>query len=101
MGSELNAMKTSDRTWLYLVPIPVLFFGIASVFNSGRGPFYCGYYYDPDYNYLFNALNLSLGFRPEHIDHPGTTVQLFGAAIIKTLNFGSSDVETAVNVIGR
>ncbi len=94
-------MKTSARTWLYLVPIPVLFFVIASIFVNGRGPFYCAYYYDPDYNYLVNALNLALGFRPEHVDHPGTTVQLFGAAIIKTLNFGSSDVETAVNVIGR
>src|SRR6266487_1367494 len=104
MSSELNApnaMKTSERTWLYLVPIPVLFFVIASIFVNGRGPFYCAYYYDPDYNYLVNALNLALGFRPEHVDHPGTTVQLFGAAIIKTLNFGSSDVETAVNVIGR
>jgi len=31
---------------------------------------------------------IGLGFRPEHIDHPGTTVQLFGAVIIKVRNFG-------------
>ncbi len=83
-------MKTSERTRLCLVPIPVLFFVIASIFLSGRGPFYCAYYYDPDYNYLFNALNLSLGYRPEHVDHPSGVVSEFAEYVADSNLFGTA-----------
>jgi hypothetical protein len=39
---------------------------------------------DPPYCYLFNALNLASGnLELGHIDHPGTTLQVLGALIIR------------------
>src|SRR6185369_15881557 len=43
----------------------------------------------PDYAYLFNGLNLVNGVRPEHVDHPGTPVQLFAAGGIELANLGT------------
>lgn len=40
---------------------------------------------DPDYGYLLNSLMIVEGKSPNHIDHPGTTVQLLGALVIKIL----------------
>lgn len=42
---------------------------------------------DPDYGYLMNSLLLLEGKAPIHIDHPGTTVQLLGAAVIRIIYF--------------
>lgn len=40
---------------------------------------------DPEYAYLLNGLNLAFDYgNIGHIDHPGTTVQVFSAVIIKT-----------------
>jgi hypothetical protein len=34
------------------------------------------YGYDPAYAYLFNGMGLMRGFTPEHVDHPGTPLQM-------------------------
>ncbi len=46
------------------------------------GPYYNKNRSDPSYAYLFNALDIEQGVTPFLIQHPGTTVQLIGAAVI-------------------
>ena len=41
-----------------------------------------GYDMDPSYQYLFNGLMLIHGSVPEHIDHPGTPLQIWAGIII-------------------
>ena len=38
---------------------------------------------DPDYGYLLNSLLILEGRAPVHVDHPGTTVQILGALVIR------------------
>jgi hypothetical protein len=50
-----------------------------------RGPLWLGANSDPSYQYLLNALLLLDGGTPAHVDHPGTTVQMLGAAALRLL----------------
>src|SRR6476646_430590 len=63
------------------------------------GPFYLGTNYDPDYAYLFNALNLAVFHPPRHIDHPGTPVQVVGALVLRAQHPVASNVELAFDTI--
>jgi hypothetical protein len=47
-----------------------------------RGPLYLEVNADPEYAYLLNALLVAEGRAPRHTDHPGTTVQVIGAATL-------------------
>ena len=62
-----------------------------TLLSRARGPFYLPFHYDPDYAICFSGLNLLNGVAPEHIDHPGTTLQLFAAVFLKLANIGSSN----------
>ncbi len=71
-----------------LLLLPILFFSWAFVLQKNSGPNYLttsyrGQHFDPEYAYLFNALNVIHGIPPWHIDHPGTPLQVLGAIIIK------------------
>lgn len=59
--------------------------------DSG-GPYFLNYY-DPSYVYLINSLNLLQLSSVGHFDHPGTTVQIMGAIILKLkfISEGSAD----------
>lgn len=59
---------------------PVLLFCLPLALRSYYGPYFLGYNSDPDYAYLLNSLNILNATPPGHTDHPGTTVQLLGAA---------------------
>lgn len=65
-----------------LLAIPLAIFVLAVLAADAEGPYYGALNSDPDYIYLFNALNILLFHAPGHTDHPGTTVQLFGAGIV-------------------
>lgn len=41
-----------------------------------------GLFFDPEHAYLFNALHVARGHAPAHWHHPGTPVQILGAAVI-------------------
>ena len=77
-----HAMPLLRKAGLFL-PLPLLFVAAAFLFAQAAGPFYLAYRYDPEYAYLLNGLNLVLGWRPEHIDHPGTPLQLCWALILR------------------
>jgi len=66
---------------------------------SARGPFYLGTNNDPDYTYLLNSLNLARGLPVFHVDHPGTPVQLLGAAVLRISSPFASKSELAAAVI--
>lgn len=62
-------------------------------FRNSLGPFYYNIGYDPSYVYLINSLNIAQFKSPQHVDHPGTTLQVTGAVILKLVYFfsGKSD----------
>ncbi|HEY4932724.1 MAG TPA: hypothetical protein VII95_06915, partial [Terriglobales bacterium] len=74
-----SASRTSTR---YLLIIPALLFVLSSVLTSKAGPYYLVYNSDPDYAYLFNALDILEFTEPRLMEHPGTTLQELGAAVI-------------------
>jgi len=44
-------------------------------------PGFWRFYADPPYMYLFNSLSLGTGLTPQHVDHPGTSLQWLMAGI--------------------
>jgi len=73
--------------------LPALLLVISFYFRKSAGEYFLSIgannvpNYDPAYVYLINSLNLAKGVLVSHIDHPGTSVQLIGALIIKTLYY--------------
>ncbi len=61
--------------------IPVLIFTSSWYLRTASGPYY-EYNFDPEYCYFLNALSILDGEVPGHTDHPGTTLQILGAATI-------------------
>src|SRR5262245_51688104 len=68
---------------LVLAVPPVLFALTVLALKEARGPFWYGKNSDPDYAYLFNSLVVAQVRSPGHIDHPGTTLQVFGALVLR------------------
>lgn len=75
--------------YLSLLILPVLLFYSASLLKISQGPYYLNIE-DPSYVYLINSLNVSLRFPVGHFDHPGTTVQIIGAAVIRLYHWINS-----------
>ncbi len=65
---------------LLIVPAALLILSVVLV--KAQGPWGANNRSDPEYNYLLNSLDLLTFHVPFHIDHPGTTLQEFGAVII-------------------
>lgn len=82
----MAALDTSPKSspWLLMIfPIAVAVIGIGYLFVMS--PIYGGgafYNYDPVYTYLFNGLTLLDGNAPDHIDHPGTPLQVLVAMVV-------------------
>jgi hypothetical protein len=68
--------------WLVWLILPCIFLVLHGAFLRAAGPYYATAKFDPDYAYLCNSLNIAIGLPPSHVDHPGTTLQLLGAAVI-------------------
>src|SRR5437016_12461503 len=67
---------------LLLAVIPAGLF-LSSIFlHAIAGSYYLSGIFDPEYVYLLNSLNLLNIQPPSHTDHPGTTLQIFGAIVI-------------------
>ncbi len=66
---------------ILLLIFPVLLVCEGLQLASVRGPIWLQFR-DPEYAYFFNSLNIVRGNPPEHIDHPGTPLQLLGALVI-------------------
>jgi hypothetical protein len=75
---------------LFLV-IPSVFLVTVSEFTKAKGPQWLPPSFENPYAYLFNSLLLVKGREPMHIDHPGTTTQVFGAIILRASSGKSAD----------
>ncbi|HEY7335872.1 MAG TPA: hypothetical protein VH639_13380 [Bryobacteraceae bacterium] len=67
---------------LSLAAIPVSLLTLSAILTQHHGPYYLRNNFDPEYNYLLNSLNLLTLHSPAHTDHPGTTLQILGAAVV-------------------
>jgi hypothetical protein len=71
-----------SRNKRILLIIPCILFLLSIALTEKRGPYSFGMHFDPEYAYLMNSLNVLSLENPGHTDHPGTTVQEFGAAVM-------------------
>jgi hypothetical protein len=71
--------------------IPAIFLLVALQLTRVSGPQWLGSNFENSYVYLFNSLLIVKGEAPFHIDHPGTTTQVFGAAVLEASQYGSGD----------
>jgi hypothetical protein len=76
-------VTASASAALRLLPIPLLLLAASLATLRNRGPFWLGTNSDPSYVYALNSLRLVEGQAPTHLDHPGLTVQLLGAAVFR------------------
>ncbi|MBL7904784.1 MAG: hypothetical protein JNL22_07155 [Bacteroidales bacterium] len=102
-------MKPADRIfsnrflrlpgYLLLMIIPVILFITSLDTISSRNKAWYAGGYDPEYAYLFNALNMATFKLAGHIDHPGTTMQVAGGLVLRVswlLDPRGEDLKTAV-----
>jgi hypothetical protein len=87
------------RWLLLLIPLAVLVLCILVVIE--RSPFFASWY-DPVYCYLLNGLNIATGhFHVGHVDHPGTPLQLYTAALLRFFHLFSSHKDIVHDVLLR
>jgi uncharacterized membrane protein len=71
--------------------IPALFLIATFKLTKANGPQWLPYGFENSYPYLLNSLLVVKGQSPYHIDHPGTTTQVFGAIVLRTSSLKSAD----------
>ncbi len=81
---EIRGLPTSRQ--LALLVLPLVFLAVSLLTRHSAGPFWLWSNLDPDYWYLIDSLNMVNGDWPKHIAHPGTTLQWFGALLIKAMH---------------
>jgi hypothetical protein len=96
--SKAEPAVSARKGWLWLLVLPICFVILQLVFVRAHGPFYLAHNLDPDYAYLGNSLNVLRLKAPRHIDHPGTTLQVFGAIVLKVAHPFSSNREIVSEV---
>lgn len=75
---------------LILLLVPTAFLIFALQYTKAAGPQWTGNNFENSYPYLFNALLILKRRPPTHIDHPGTTTQIFGAMCLRVFERGST-----------
>ncbi len=88
-------MKLKIIKIIVALVLPIILGVLLYQAKIAQGPFYIGNHSDPSYAYLFNSLNLTYGYIPGHVDHPGTTLQYFGAIIIR-ITYWASGTKTTI-----
>jgi len=68
-----------------------VFFITVLQWTKAKGPQWLPYSFENPYADLFNSLLLLDGQAPEHIDHPGTTTQVFGAVVLRASSTKSQE----------
>ena len=86
MQTSLPPVKKTGQhllTSAILLLIPLLLFITSLQTIQSRDKVWYGGGYDPEYAYLFNALNMARFRLVGHIDHPGTTMQMAGGIVLE------------------
>ena len=76
---------------LVLAILPAIFFCVTRQLTKISGPTWLHSNFENNYPYLFNSLRLIEGHPLYWIDHPGTTTQIFGAAVLRLSELGTGD----------
>jgi hypothetical protein len=87
------------RQYGMLFIIPGIVLGCSIMLRLTAGPFWLATNLDPSYQYLVNGLYLLKGYVPNHVDHPGTPLQMLCGAVCWAFNFGQSLEGTVVHVL--
>lgn len=82
-----------------LLVLPLLLINTGSLLTESKGPYWLAPNQDPEYAYLFNALNVATLTKIGHTDHPGTPVQVIGGIALRLLNINASSSTLAEEVI--
>ncbi len=82
----MNTSRIQSRRFLGILAATLAVMAVLVVLAWARGPFWLGTNLDPDYAYLFNGLLIATGRPPEHVDHPGSTIQLLIAAVLRAVH---------------
>jgi hypothetical protein len=72
--------------WCLILALSICYLAVSLAALSTGGPLWLWFNVDPDYFYLFDALNIVNLTTPGQVYHPGTTVQWLGALILKAAN---------------
>ncbi|GEM_PF-3271830 len=72
--------------FITILAIPVIFTLLCLCLKFAVGPYYLGLNNDPSYLYLMNSMYLLNGLTPGFIQHPGITLQVFGAIAIQAFH---------------
>ncbi len=92
----LAGLAGAGSGWLALAVLPICFVAASLALRLAGGPSWLWFNLDPDYFYLFDALNLVNFETPGSVTHPGTTVQSLGALVLKAAYpFDGADAITA------
>jgi len=78
-----GARRPSFRSTVFLLILPVVLLFAVAAFREFRGPYSLGPHMDPEYFYLFNATKLADGHQPSSFFHPGVTLMVTSAVVIK------------------
>jgi len=78
--------KNFDAKYLLVLVIPLIVLVLALMMKKAVGPYWLGPNSDPAYQYLINSLHVLEGKTPSHFEHPGTTLQILGAIVIKSFH---------------
>ena len=84
-------MKLLKVISLLFIPVCIAVFTV--LMKQAAGPYWLGVNSDPAYLYLVNSVYLLDNITPYFTDHPGTTLELLGAIVIKTLVHGKNTAE--------
>ncbi len=82
-----------------LILIPVIILIVFFILKYSSGPYFIGFNSDPEYAYLFDSLNLVKCNMPAMYWHPGTTVEILSASLIKLIHPFESSSEIVRSVI--
>src|SRR5260370_167442 len=73
MTSQCLSVTSSPRRFRVLLLVPALILtAVYAAVKLASGPYFLSANFDPDYVYLFNALNIAVGLAPVHTDHPAS-----------------------------
>lgn len=84
----------------YILLLPLCYLAATWAALIAGGPLWLWFNVDPDYIYLLDSLNILNLSAPGHVYHPGTTVQMLGALIIKAANPLTGAAAITVDALG-
>lgn len=92
-------MNKHFKEFIGIACIPVLVLILSLFLKSATGPYWLGANSDPAYLYLINSLYILKGISPSFVDHPGTTLEILGAVVIKCMNWSAPQPDLIDNVL--